>query len=134
MVTVGESRITRETMCSLSWMSTSSAAPLRGSFTDFTLKTRTPLALSSPARGEDSCPQTTARGSRATVAAAARRPMACLQESVPAASEPLEDPVEERLRGAPRRRVRLPGLSHEREALGQLGRQGACVVAADAEI
>src|SRR3954452_3089834 len=105
MAAPGASRITRETMDSLSWRSTSSAAPLPGFFTDFTLKTRTPLAFSPPVRGEDSCPQPTRRGSRATVAAATMRLMACLQDLARPALESLEDPVEECLRGAPRRCV-----------------------------
>src|SRR4051812_28086424 len=134
MAAPGESRITRETMCSLSWISTSSAAPFPGPFTDFTLKTRTPFDFSPPVRGEDSCPHTRARGSRATVAAATMRLMPCLRELARAALGPLEDPVNERLRGAPRGRVRLPGHPHEREALAQLGRQGASVVAADVEV
>src|SRR4051794_37423235 len=52
MAAPGASRITRETMDSLSWRSTSSAAPLPGFFTDFTLKTRPSLAFSPPVRGE----------------------------------------------------------------------------------
>src|SRR5687768_16723678 len=98
MAAPGESRITRETMCSLSWMSTSSAAAFPGSLTDFTLKTRTPFGFSTPVRVEDACPQVTAMGMRATAAAiAARRLMACLRNLVRAALEPLKDHEDERL-------------------------------------
>jgi len=49
-------------------------------------------------------------------------------------SLPPEHPVEERLRGTPRRRVRLAGLPDRRKPLAQLGRHRLGGVAADIKV